>query len=203
MRESTAIIVAAIATPVIGVVLPILYKRWQRRRPVVLRAKREAAVARWWELASRLTAELGTMSAGADRLVAAQDMLAELQATAHSELHPAFGRGSVLACAERHIRELMKIALDIADEASRAPNIDEARRAWQRLVELNSNGIDVARWNVFDAEFKAWESQPDRDLARPASPGDARVHLRNLVQQHRGHPLDCELLPERVDDPAG
>ena len=206
MSASTAVIVAAIIALVgtlIAVLAPIAIDRWQRRRSMVQRDEREEAAARWWELASKLTAELGTMGAGGDRLVAAQDMLTELQATGQSQLHPAFGRGSVLACAERHIRELMKIGLEIADQASRATNIDEARRAWQRLGELNSNGIDAARWNVFDAEFQAWKSQPDRDLAQPASREDARVHLRDLVQEHRGQPLDCELLPERGDDPAG
>ena len=156
--------------------------------------EKESLAEHWQERAGALTAALGTLSAGDERLEAAGDAFEELQGMAQGELHPAFGRDSALVCAERHIRALMEAALGVAEEAVTSANAEVRKKAQQRLDELNSDGIDTMRWEVFDVEYRAWHDDPNRDLTQPASTVSARAQLAKLVRQNCSKPVDCDLM---------
>ena len=137
------------------------------------------------------------MTTRVEDVAAARATLERLQGASQSQLQSAFDRDSMVVCAERHIRQLMQAALELAEQAVKLGDTDEGRSTLRQLVQLNSYEIDMARWSVFDAEVAAWREQPDRDGAQPASALADRLKLSEAVQRHCAQRVACDLLPDR------
>jgi hypothetical protein len=82
----------------------------------------------------------------------------------------------------------------VADDAAKSGDDGVKEQAQQRIDELNSSGIDIMRWAVFDVEYKAWKDDPERDVTQPASTPEARAQLVELVRRNCSKPVDCDLM---------